>query len=266
MAKRAYLSLVQQNAGSSAPNSRTLIERAYLRMREDIVEGRLAPGDKLRVEHLKAHYDVGAGTLREAITRLASDALVLAEGQRGFRVAPVTMDDLNDLTELRVHIEIEALRQSIRHGDAIWQANLERAFAAISAIEHPIPTAQRAQWEVLNSQFHDALIAGRTSQWTTNTLRLLSRHGERYRRYAMRVSKLARDVRIEHQAIFDFAVARQEARAALALEAHIRNTPDTLQRAHRDGIDVFRQADDAPTPAAVLGVVGAYVDRAAPAP
>jgi len=58
-----------------------------------------------------------AGTLREAITRLVSDALVEAEGQRGFRVVPISMEDLADLTELRLHIELDALRQSMRHGD-----------------------------------------------------------------------------------------------------------------------------------------------------
>ena len=263
MAKRAYVNLVQdglvqdglvleslvhdglmQGGATSAPSpSRTLIERAYFRMREDIIEGRLAPGEKLRVEHLKAHYDVGAGTLREAITRLASDALVLSEGQRGFRVAPVTMDDLNDLTDLRIHIEIDALRRSIRDGDAVWQANVERAFAAISAIGHPIPADQRAHWEVLNTRFHEAMIAGRASVWTINMLRLLARHSERYRRYAMRVPSLVRDVRVEHREIFEFAMARREARAALSLEAHIRNTADTLCRAHAQGVDVFSRDD-----------------------
>ena len=47
-----------------AAPSRTLIERAYAQLRNDIIEGRLLPGDKLRVEHLKERYGVGAGTLR----------------------------------------------------------------------------------------------------------------------------------------------------------------------------------------------------------
>lgn len=97
-------------------------------VRDDIVEGRLEPGEKLRVEHLKAHHGVGAGTLREAITRLTSDALVVAEGQRGFRVALIAAEDLEDLTRLRLYIEIEALRQSIRPGDAGWRNLLQQAY------------------------------------------------------------------------------------------------------------------------------------------
>ena len=111
MTKRAFLPAAPGDDGTEPDDgtgSRTLIEQAYRQLRDDIIEGRLAPGEKLRVEHLRRHYAVGAGTLREAITRLVSDALVEAEGQRGFRVAPVALDDLEDLTRLRLHIEIEA--------------------------------------------------------------------------------------------------------------------------------------------------------------
>lgn len=241
MAKRALLTLAHGGptaggADDEGDGARTLIERAYVRLRDDIVEGRLAPGEKLRVEHLKARYGVGAGTLREAITRLVSDALVLAEGQRGFRVASVTIEDLQDLTTLRLHIEIEALRQSIRRGDAAWRDGVEQAWAALSAVEQPLTAQTRRLWEGLNTRFHDALIAAGASAWTFRVLRLLSRHGERYRRYAIALPGSTRDVHAEHRLIVEMALSGQEARAALALEAHIRATPDLLLDAHRRGL------------------------------
>ncbi|GAB4036554.1 MAG: FCD domain-containing protein [Rubrivivax sp.] len=247
MAKRAVLSLVGGESTADTldddTGARTLIERAYARLRDDIVEGRLAPGEKLRVEHLKDRYGVGAGTLREAITRLVSDALVVAEGQRGFRVAPIAIEDLQDLTALRVHIEIDALRQSIRQGDDRWRADLEFAFAQLSAVEQPIAPAQRRRWELLNTRFHEALIAAHASPWTTKVLRLLTRHGERYRRYAMNLPGSTRDVHAEHRQIYEAAMAGQEARAALALEAHIRATPDLIVRAHLQGHNWARRGD-----------------------
>lgn len=239
MVKRALVSLVSVDGGAEPPDAdvavRTLIERAYGQLRDDIVEGRLAPGEKLRVEHLKDRYGVGAGTLREAITRLVSDALVVAEGQRGFRVAPITIDDLQDLTRLRLHIEIEALRQSIRHGDDRWRADLAFAYTQLSAFEQPIRPEHRRRWELLNTRFHEALIAAHASPWTTKVLRLLARHGERYRRYAMNLPDSRRNVHAEHEQIYEAAMAGQEARAALALEAHIRATPDVLVRVHHEG-------------------------------
>ncbi|TAM38002.1 MAG: GntR family transcriptional regulator [Burkholderiaceae bacterium] len=252
MAKRAMLVLATSTPvpaalsinGEHGP-SRTLIERAYAQLRDDIVEGRLAPGAKLRVEHLKDRYGVGAGTLREAITRLVSDALVVAEGQRGFRVAPIAIEDLEDLTRLRVHIEIEALRQSIRNGGAPWREQLQLAYDELSAVEQPISLQDRRRWEQLNIRFHEALIAAGASAWTYRVLRLLSRHGERYRRYAMALLDSGRDVHKEHTEIFEFAMAGHDARAALALEAHIRNTPDVLTRALHDGVPVFQRAGPA---------------------
>lgn len=244
MAKRAFLALVgnddaafsdvginQKVSGhDNGSNSRTLIERSYEQLRDDIIEGRLAPGEKLRVEHLKARYEVGAGTLREAITRLVSDALVVAEGQRGFRVAPMALADLEDLTKLRLHIEIDALRQSIRHGDAAWRAQLQQAYDEMSAFEQPVRAEQRQHWEQLNIRFHEALISACDSPWTMKVLRLLSRHSERYRRYAIHLPDSGRDVHSEHRQIFETAMSGQEARAALALEAHICATPDLLAR------------------------------------
>jgi len=240
MAKRPYLKLMQAAADGvedlEGP-SRTLIERAYAQLRDDIVEARLEPGEKLRVEHLKSRYGVGAGTLREAITRLVSDALVEAEGQRGFRVAPITMQDLEDLTQLRLHIEIDALRRSIRNGDDVWRTQLQRAYEEMSGFEQPIRPEHRRRWESLNTRFHEALLAGAISPWTLKVLRLLARHGERYRRCAIAVNLVdsGRDVHGEHRQIFELAMDGQEARAALALEAHIRATPDLLQRAWREG-------------------------------
>ena len=116
MAKRSFHPFAA--APDSAPSaeahtSRTLTEQTYSLLREDIIEGRLAPGSKLRIEHLRTQYGIGAGTLREALTRLVSDALVSTEGQRGFSVTPIAMSDLEDITRLRVHIETDALRQSI---------------------------------------------------------------------------------------------------------------------------------------------------------
>ena len=243
MAKRTFLTLVSDNqhgqTETGETGSRTLIERAYAQLRDDIIEGRLAPDEKLRVEHLKAHYQVGAGTLREAITRLVSDALVVAEGQRGFRVAPIALEDMEDLTRLRLHIEIDAFRLSIRHGDAAWRARLQQAFDELSAVEQPVRAEHRVRWEQLNSRFHEALIAAHASPWTTKVLRLLTRHGERYRRYAIGLTDSGRNVHAEHQEIFELAMAGLEARAALALEAHIRATPDLLLRAQREGLKVL---------------------------
>ena len=224
---------IAPSVNSDITPPRTLAERAYLSLRHDVVCGKLAPGERLRVEHLKDQYEVGAGTLREALSLLVSDALVTAEGQRGFRVAPISLADLEDVTNTRVMLETEALRQSIRHGDAQWEAGLVASYQLLTQTESDPAGPDPDLWERRNKAFHAALNAGFNSAWSKYFLDILYRHAERYRNINWRLTAAhasGRDVHREHEDIFRAAIDRQEARAALALEAHVRLTHDVVKR------------------------------------
>jgi DNA-binding GntR family transcriptional regulator len=80
------------------------------------------------------------------------------------------------------------------------------------------------------------------SAWTYHLLRTFARHGERYPRYAMRLPDGPRDVHAEHTEIYNAAMAGKEARAALALEAHVRATTEQLIQADQDGVRWFESA------------------------
>lgn len=210
----------------------TLAQSAYLRLRSDIVEGVLTPGEKLRVEHLKDRYDVGAGTLREALALLVADALVVQHGHRGFRVTPISLADFIDITETRVQLETEALRQSITLGDDAWEANLTSAFHLLSLAEERLAsggTEAFAQWEARNRAFHEVLIAACPSRWLHHFLAILYRQSERYRRLSITHQPVPRDVHEEHQAIFDACLARDAGKAAEYLAAHIRKTLEAVR-------------------------------------
>src|SRR3954463_1958867 len=77
--------------------SETIGDDGYRRIRADIVLGRLRPSQKLKLDGLKESYGVSISTLREILSRLASENLVLAEGRRGFEVAPVSAENLKEL-------------------------------------------------------------------------------------------------------------------------------------------------------------------------
>ncbi|MFX1673978.1 GntR family transcriptional regulator [Paraburkholderia sp. A2WS-5] len=213
------------------PHARTLSEHAYHQLRQHIIEGHYPPGAKLRVEHLKTVYGVGAATLREALTRLVSDALVVAEGQRGFRVTPMSVADLEAITRLRIHIEVDALRESVRYGDAAWEQRVRQSFEMLSAWEQPVSIEHRAAWEACNRRFHEALISAAASSWTYLILRMLSQQSERYRRVCIGLGDSKRDVHAEHTCLFEAAMRRADARAALALEDHIGTTLTVVRNA-----------------------------------
>ena len=107
----------------------TLASDVLHRLREDIISCVLKPGEKLRFEALRDIYGVSFSTLREALSRLASEQLVVAEGQRGFSVAPISEEDLHDVTDARVLIRIleeEAQRLNSPIFDALAAAVAEK--------------------------------------------------------------------------------------------------------------------------------------------
>jgi len=224
-------------AASDTQEPKTLVEGAYHRLRRDIIEGVHAPGEKLRVEHLKDQYEVGAGTLREALLLLVTDALVVAQGQRGFRVAPISVADFEDITRTRVLLETEALRQSISLGDDAWEADLVAAFHRLSRAEQKLAdhdTGTTEEWELRNRAFHEALIAASPSRWIRHFQHILYQQSERYRRISLFRQPIVRDIHAEHQAIFDATLARDATRATSILTEHILRTLDAVKRMPAD--------------------------------
>lgn len=209
------------------PQPKTLAEGAYLQLRRDIIEGVHPPGYKLRVEHLKDHYQVGAGTLREALALLVADSLVVAQGQRGFRVASISLSDIEDITRTRILLETEALRQSMTHGDSQWKAGVEQAFANLSAAEERLgQTAGTSfdEWERSNKRFHASLISACPSDWIRHFLGILYRQSERYRRLVLFDRTIPRDVHAEHLSLFEAVQQEDIDRASALLEEHIAMT------------------------------------------
>lgn len=215
-----------------AEHGRTLVEQAYSSLRREILEGTLEPGAKLRTEELRKRYKIGASTLREALTRLLGEALVTAEGQRGFRVAPISLDDFSDLTSVRKMIETEALRQSIIAGDEAWESRVVAAYYRLSKVEERIrdePESLAQPFEERNREFHLALISACPSAWLHRIYGVLYQQSERYRRISLIKRSQTRDVHAEHKAIFDAVLARDVDLARRLTEDHIDRTLAVLR-------------------------------------
>jgi DNA-binding GntR family transcriptional regulator len=213
---------------------RTLIESAYRQLRRDIIDGRLQPGQRLRVEHLKASYQVSSGTLREALALLVSDSLVVSHGQRGFRVTPMSLADLEDLTRMRVLLETEALRESVRVGGDDWEAGIVSAFHRLSLAEQRLradPGRSFDEWERCNRQFHESLVAACRSRWLLRMRALLYQQSERYRRISATQGPPPVEVHEEHRAIFDAALARNAEMACALLTAHVHRALSVIKKA-----------------------------------
>ena len=213
--------------------ARSLVEAAYETIRHEILNGALAPGTKLRFEMLQKRYSFGASTLREALTRLVGEALVTSEEQKGFRVAPVSLEDLADLTRTRVFIEKEALRESIEAGDDAWEGRLVAAYHRLSKTEAKLraePELQRDEFEIRNREFHEALISACPSRWLHHLYAILFQQSERYRRISLVNRVVSRDVHAAHQAVFEAALARDVNLACRVAGEHIERTLTVMSK------------------------------------
>ncbi len=90
----------------------------------ELLNGQLAPGQKLLLVAIGERLGVSQSVVREALTRLAAQGFVVATPQRGFRVRELSVDDIVCLTETRVQVETAALRLAIQRGDVHWEAGI----------------------------------------------------------------------------------------------------------------------------------------------
>ena len=212
---------------SSPINAPTQTDKAFLALRMAILRCEFAPGARLRVEALSQRYAISSSPVREALARLAGQGLVHALENRGFRVAPLTIDGLTDLTRVRLIIEREALREAMRHGDDAWQAEVVAAGHVLALAEQRVgtqPVALDDEWSARHRAFHLALYAGARSPALQAVVGDLFDAAERYRRFSALHRKPARNKISEHQALMAATLARKSKQATDLLREHIMKT------------------------------------------
>ena len=201
--------------------ARTLALEVFGRLRADILSGKLAPGTKLRFENLRASYGVGLSPLREALSRLAENRLVVSIGQRGFRVPPVSVQEIGDIAMVRKEIEGLALRFAIRHGNDGWEAAVVAARHKLTVLERHNRDVSEDLWESRHRDFHKTLVSACNSACLIHLHGLLCDQFDRYRRLSAK-SRLPNSPRpLVHQRITEAALARDADLAVKLLHDHI---------------------------------------------
>lgn len=220
--KRAVATNERDESGQAA---KTVADAIYANLRRDLLNGKWPPGSPLRSAALRLAYGVGISPLREALTRLVGDRLVTVEGQRGFRVAPVSLAELQDVMRLRADLEAMALRAAIDRGDVAWEETIRTAFEALA--DAPAPGGDPEAWEARHAAFHRALVGACGSPWLQHFRGVLEDQSIRYRRLRARAdteSGIRRDNLREHQDLMTAVLARDAAAAEALMRAHLGRT------------------------------------------
>ncbi|NMO32709.1 GntR family transcriptional regulator [Streptomyces sp. GMY01] len=229
---------------ATSPAKPTRSQEVYDHIRGSLLRGELPPGSKLKMNDFTEQYGVSLSVVREAVTRLAGEGLVEAMPQRGFAVAALTIDDLEDLTRTRVLIETLALAESIKHGNLAWEASVIATHHALA--NTPMLTREGhvdPAFTIAHRAFHHTLLAGCGSTRLKTIATGLRDCAELYQYWSQELAgDDTRDIAAEHKAIAELTVARDEPGATQALREHIERTTAALIRyaEQLDGNDAER--------------------------
>jgi len=211
--------------------SETLASAVYDRLLNDILNGSLEPGLKLRLQVLKKKYDVGNSPLREALNRLSEKGMVEREENKGFRVATASEEELKELIRTRCWLEEIALRESIANGDEQWEEGVVLAFHRLSRLSSPLSgegAYNTRDWERLHREYHAALMCACGSSILLGYCAQLHEKTLRYRNLAAVMEYRERHELEEHKAIQEAVLKRDADLAVKLMKAHFRVTAEII--------------------------------------
>lgn len=208
-------------------DAHSLGELMLLRLRTDILSTDLVPGAKLALHHLAKQYGTGVTPLRDALGQLAGDGLVIMESQKGFRVAPVSSEDLRDVCDIRLRVELMALDLAFDRAaagpGAEWDRRMKQAHAAFVHIKARVgeDTPITGDWEEAHRELHMALLSACASPMLMRICGQIHDRIHRYRRIALPTKSYMGGISDDHFEISAAAYRRDRKACKALLERHI---------------------------------------------
>jgi DNA-binding GntR family transcriptional regulator len=223
---------------SKSTESETLSKHIRDSMRDDILNGRWATGDKLQLTALSKHYQTSSTVIREALTRLVGDRLVLLKPNRGFFVPTLSLAELKDINELRTRSEEFGIGLAIERGDLSWESELIAAHHTLERTPYRDTTndAQLTEaWNRAHQAFHAKLLEACGVPVLIDLCSTLSDLSQLYGRWAANATRFTgRDVAKEHREILAAALERDAKTASRLIREHYQITLDSILKS---GID-----------------------------
>ncbi len=206
----------------------TLTKSVYEQLRTDVLNGKLRPGEKLGAGALRKRFNTGSSPVREALNRLLSEGFVALEEQKGFRVAPVSRQELGELLTARCWIDGAALRGSVANFTTAWEENLVLALHRLAKTARgKRGKVENSDWENRHKAFHLALVSGCGTHWIVKISEQLFDAAERYRLLGVDYVP-ERNELDEHRAIVNACLERNADAAVDLLKGHYGRTYDVI--------------------------------------
>jgi DNA-binding GntR family transcriptional regulator len=187
-----------------------LTDSAYLAVKQDIVECVLVPGSEVTEPELGARYGFGKAPLREALIRLVHESLVESIPRSGYRISPVTIQDVHDIFDLRLLLEPTAARRAAGHIEASVLTDLN---GLCRSGYTPGDRGTESAFLRANRQFHVAIADASGNGRLARVLERLLEETERLFRLGLAVRDRTDEMQHEHEELLR-AVVDGDAAAA----------------------------------------------------
>ncbi|MBJ31232.1 MAG: hypothetical protein CL466_07435 [Acidimicrobiaceae bacterium] len=211
---------------SPKPKSGHLVETVYQTTRAQILDGTYPPGTPLRLNRLAEENEVSLIPVREALRLLESERFVISEVNKGARVAPLSMQSLEDLYRVRTLVEVEALRLA---ADFMDQEFIDSLDSTITEAVGELEANEIEKGLILHRAFHHSIYGLSGSEWLCHMIEVLWAHSDRYIHLASGQRNFVCSVDDHHHAIIDCLAARDVEGAAKSLARDLQGTVELLR-------------------------------------
>ena len=187
-------------------------------LEEDIINGRLLPGEKLDHDALATQYGVSRTPIREAVQQLVVSGLVIVKPKKGTFVARVGFDQLIEMFEVMAELEGMCGRLAARR---IQSSELESLRAALRRCEDPDVMADPDDYYYENEEFHNCIYTASHNHFLATEARQLKQRLKPYRRLQLQARNRVSNSIAEHREIFEAIKNGKEQEAERALKEHV---------------------------------------------
>jgi DNA-binding GntR family transcriptional regulator len=218
---------------------RTLTGMTVDALRERILHGVYPEGEPLRQDAIAEELGVSRIPVREALRQLEAEGLVTFNPHRGAVVSTLSLDEIEELFELREQIELDLFRRAMPN---ITAQDVARAKEILDTYETALTNGDVASWGEMNWQFHSTLYAPSRRPFTLGFAQKLHQQCDRYLRMQLALTHGELRASEEHRGILGSVKKKDARRAVQLLRDHIVGAGRLL----RDFLEKQRAGDDTP--------------------
>ena len=203
---------------STTLKHRTLSSAIVDQLRQSILDGTYPAGSQLRQDALAQAYAVSRIPVREALFQLEAEGFVKIVPHKGAIVSGLSLDEINDVFELRKLLEPRLLASSV---PALTAADFEAVAGMEAAFEAAMSAGDISRWGLLNADFHMALYARATQPRTLSIVSGLLQTSDRYTRLQLQRGSSIERAQAEHNELIRLCRSERIGEAEGLLVDHI---------------------------------------------